>query len=304
MYQWQQPKAVSHLRIGTGRMQISFQSAHFLGSYPGVGASFFLPRLRGHIGLYLALTGARINVEDALFAGIASHYVQSHQIEKMQKALTDSDFNISDDQVLGIVNDFAVTPDQQELINKSTTDTHLSPLREVQEADTPSYYQRYALQGVAEPTHLKEHFDKINRCFGQPSIEKILEELRELDSAWARQTLQRLNAMSPSALRITHALLRRGALCDSLDECVRTEWRLKHRSWPDLAEGVRAFDKDKDGKPQWSTALTHEEVQALFQPIDQALMTPLLLNQDHLKNTPNQSAGTAAGAPAAPSRKF
>lgn len=47
----------NHLRIGTGQMQLSFQNAYFLGGYPGVGASYFLPRLRGHIGTYLALTG-------------------------------------------------------------------------------------------------------------------------------------------------------------------------------------------------------------------------------------------------------
>ena len=34
--------------------------------------------------------------------------VQTHRIGKLQKALTDSDFNISDDQLLAIVNDFAV----------------------------------------------------------------------------------------------------------------------------------------------------------------------------------------------------
>ena len=56
------PSRVNHLRIGTGQMHMSFQNAHFLGGYPGAGCSFFLPRLRGHIGMYLALSGARINV--------------------------------------------------------------------------------------------------------------------------------------------------------------------------------------------------------------------------------------------------
>ena len=40
----------------------------------------------GEAGVYLALTGARIGVEDALFAGAASHYVQTHRIDKLQKA--------------------------------------------------------------------------------------------------------------------------------------------------------------------------------------------------------------------------
>ena len=33
-----------------------------IGLYPDVGGSFFLPRLRGGLGMYLALTGARLNV--------------------------------------------------------------------------------------------------------------------------------------------------------------------------------------------------------------------------------------------------
>lgn len=33
-----------------------------IGLYPDVGGSYFLPRLRGGLGMYLALTGARLNV--------------------------------------------------------------------------------------------------------------------------------------------------------------------------------------------------------------------------------------------------
>eukprot|EP00960_Hanusia_phi_P074809 768320-Hanusia_phi.AAC.7 len=51
------------------RSLTAHQHAHFLGMSPGNGCSFYLPRLKGHIGLYLALTGARINGADALYAG-------------------------------------------------------------------------------------------------------------------------------------------------------------------------------------------------------------------------------------------
>ena len=36
-----------------------------------------------------------------------------------------------------------------------------------------SYYQRYALNGVTDPTHLETHLEAINACFGQPSIEEV-----------------------------------------------------------------------------------------------------------------------------------
>lgn len=43
--------------------------------FPDVGGSYFLPRLPGRLGLYLALTGARLGPGDAIYAGLATHYV-------------------------------------------------------------------------------------------------------------------------------------------------------------------------------------------------------------------------------------
>ena len=45
--------------------------------FPDVGATFALPRLRGEIGMYLALTGARLHGPDAVFAGLATHFTDS-----------------------------------------------------------------------------------------------------------------------------------------------------------------------------------------------------------------------------------
>lgn len=44
-----------------------------IGLFPDVGAGHFLPRLRGELGTYLALTGARLGPGDCLAAGIATH---------------------------------------------------------------------------------------------------------------------------------------------------------------------------------------------------------------------------------------
>ena len=48
-----------------------------IGFFPDVGGSYFLSRCPGEIGLYLALTGARLDAADALYAGIATHFVSS-----------------------------------------------------------------------------------------------------------------------------------------------------------------------------------------------------------------------------------
>lgn len=48
-----------------------------IGFFPDVGATYFLPRLPGKTGCYLALTGARIGVGDAVAFGLASAFVPS-----------------------------------------------------------------------------------------------------------------------------------------------------------------------------------------------------------------------------------
>jgi enoyl-CoA hydratase len=46
-----------------------------IGLFPDVGGSFFLPRCPGRIGMYLALTGARLKTADCLYASVATHFV-------------------------------------------------------------------------------------------------------------------------------------------------------------------------------------------------------------------------------------
>ena len=48
-----------------------------IGFFPDVGATFFLPRLPGNAGVYLALTGAGMTCGDALAFGVATAYVPS-----------------------------------------------------------------------------------------------------------------------------------------------------------------------------------------------------------------------------------
>ena len=49
-----------------------------IGLFPDIGASYFLNELPGELGMYLALTGIRINAADAVYCGLATHFVPSH----------------------------------------------------------------------------------------------------------------------------------------------------------------------------------------------------------------------------------
>ena len=46
-----------------------------IGLFPDVGGGYFLPRLPGEIGLFLGLTGHRLKVADALYAGVIDAFV-------------------------------------------------------------------------------------------------------------------------------------------------------------------------------------------------------------------------------------
>ena len=51
-----------------------------IGLFPDIGATFFLNRLPGQIGMYLALTGLRIGTSDAIACGLATHHVASRDL--------------------------------------------------------------------------------------------------------------------------------------------------------------------------------------------------------------------------------
>ena len=50
------------------------------GLFPDVGGGYFLPRLGGKLGVYLALTGFRLKGRDVHKAGVATHFVQSNKV--------------------------------------------------------------------------------------------------------------------------------------------------------------------------------------------------------------------------------
>ncbi len=70
-------------RIATERTRFAMPETG-IGLFPDVGGGWFLPRLPGRIGAYLATTGARIDGADALAIGMATHYLSSERIEAVK----------------------------------------------------------------------------------------------------------------------------------------------------------------------------------------------------------------------------
>ena len=61
-----------------------------IGFFPDVGASYFLPRLPGAIGMYLGLTGHRLDAADTLYTGLATHFVPADGLDAVGDALADN----------------------------------------------------------------------------------------------------------------------------------------------------------------------------------------------------------------------
>ncbi len=55
--------------------------------FPDVGATHALPRLPGALGMYLGLTGARMQGADAVHAGLATHFVPRERLADLAAAL-------------------------------------------------------------------------------------------------------------------------------------------------------------------------------------------------------------------------
>jgi enoyl-CoA hydratase len=51
-----------------------------IGLFPDVGGGWYLSRLPGRLGQFLALTGARLDGAECLWAGLATHYLPSHAL--------------------------------------------------------------------------------------------------------------------------------------------------------------------------------------------------------------------------------
>ncbi len=51
-----------------------------IGLFPDVGGGWFLSRLRGRLGQYLALTGARLDGAECVWAGLATHYLAAENL--------------------------------------------------------------------------------------------------------------------------------------------------------------------------------------------------------------------------------
>lgn len=229
------------VRVVTERTRLAMPEVG-IGFFPDVGASYFLSRLSGALGLYLGLTGVQVKAADALYAGLADHFVSSASLQAVINRLAGTAWAPGD------------------------------------EAGVKACI-RGAVSEVGTEESLKRLRDAIDHHFSNDSVGAILASLRQEQrpayAEWATSTLNTMTGRSPLAMCVTLEQLRR-ARSMTLEQCLDMEWAMGREWLPrgDMVEGVRALLVDKDKNPKWTPPSLQQvggELVASFFPAPGAL---------------------------------
>lgn len=217
-------------RIGTENILFAMPEVG-IGLFPDIGASFFLQRCPGLLGLFIALTGTRLRIADCYYARLIDYYVPSNQLTEVVQALCGSDLPLdANDTLTHLIEAFSVTPD-------------------------------------AAP--LQSHQFLIDGVFSLDSVEDMFSVLKKDDGQWTQVIVEHLLQKSPLSLAITLQAMKR-VQGESLSVCLQQDFILAQSfiHGHDLYEGIRAVLIDKDMSPKWQPAqlsdCTSDRVDAYF----------------------------------------
>jgi enoyl-CoA hydratase/carnithine racemase len=175
------------------------------------------------VGLFLAMTGHRMNATDLIDVGLADLQVPSHKREAL----------------LEIYCDFLRDSDRESFVRKAAS----------------------LGQGTERPQSvLKPEFQTFQELELSAKLLDLRMKIQRLSELGAFQhSAETFAKGSPLSAAVSVEQLRRGKSL-SLPECFRMEFHLACRFalGPDFREGIRALLIDKDQKPKWSVPSLEE----------------------------------------------
>lgn len=216
-----------------------------IGFHTDCGFSYMLSHLPGHLGEFLAITGARLNGKELVAAGLATHFVPSEKLPELEKRLISLNSGYMN-AVKSVIEEFSldVQIDEESALNKKST---------------------------------------IDECFSKDTVEEIIQscevEVRKEGNGWLGAVLKELKRSSPTGLKITLRSIREGRK-QTLAECLKKEFRLtmnilRTTISNDVYEGIRALTIDKDNSPKWDPPsldkVMDNKVELVFQPFEKDL---------------------------------
>jgi enoyl-CoA hydratase len=208
-----------------------------IGFFPDVGATWMLPRLKGEVGTFCALTGERLKASDGVEAGAATHRVSSVRLPELMEALCG---NVSVDAVLAAFTESV--------------------------ANGKVMARRTAIDRLFAGATIEDILGALDHEAKSDSAE----------AEWAGTHAATIRNKSPTSLRIALEQMRRGKKW-SFEECMKAEFRIVSRVLykNDFYEGVRAVIVDKDNKPRWNPAtlaeVSVEAIEKYFAPLREEL---------------------------------
>lgn len=193
-----------------------------IGLYPDVGASYFLNKLPGKIGLFLGLTAAGINAKDAIALGMADFALDVNSRSQMLERLLAADWQLSAHEcVNGILS--SLSQDSHDVINEL-------------------------------PSPIMKHASLIEGLMSHDSITDVITALANFDAEdkWLSKAIRSAANGSPVSLVLIKEQLERSAGL-SLKDVFKQELEVSVQCTrhDELAEGVRALLIDKDKSPNW-----------------------------------------------------
>ncbi|XP_073136047.1 small ribosomal subunit protein mS47 [Henckelia pumila] len=227
-------------RVVTEKTVFAFPEVQ-IGFHPDAGASYYLSRLPGYLGEYLALTGEKLNGTEMMVCGLATHYSLKEKLpwieERLGKLITD---------------------------DRSVIENSLA---------------QYGTLVYPDERSLLHRLETIDKYFCHDTIEEIVEALENRVAGsydeWPSTVLGKIKEASPLSLKVTLRSIREGRF-QTLDQCLTREYRISLK-WiskkvsNDFSEGIRARLVDKDFAPKWDPSkleeVTVDMVESFFSPL-------------------------------------
>ena len=199
-----------------------------IGLFPDVGGGWYLSRLGGRIGQFLALTGARMDGAECLWSGLATHYVPSEMLDDIKARITEKP-----DRIRGILSEPVGTPPEARIEKNAV--------------------------------NIARHFASDTYEDILASLEAAIEDGDEW-AVKERDTLGTKSPQTCKvALRQLAQSAQLADFADNMQMEYRIASRVLTR--PDFAEGVRAVITDKTNDPKWDPATPEEVSDALIDEI-------------------------------------
>lgn len=214
-----------------------------IGLFPDASGSWFLQRMPAKAGLFLGLTGAMCNGNDAMLANLAEYAVASSDYDVVIQRLRQSDWQVAASSTDKCDNNSAYSIVSRALASQ--------PVAELPASKLATYWQP---------------IQQLMNSGGLGDIDALLqsdEALANLDAdfakdSWTQRAVTTYRQGCPVTVALTYALYHK--VTDlSIEQVLYLETNVAVHcaANPDFKEGVRALLIDKDRNPQWSRSLAN-----------------------------------------------